>query len=144
MSSDLEELAREGMPQFTAPMRVSPGLAARTCPRHRRRTRHKLTALAAGTATVTAGAALATIALVPASHPASGHPGAQLAAWTVVKRADGNVHVTIRELSDPPGCKPGCARTAYRRASRSPATRTARAATTPGARTSGRHSASRT
>ena len=25
MSSDLEELAREGMSQFTAPMRVSPG-----------------------------------------------------------------------------------------------------------------------
>lgn len=103
MSSDIEELAREGMSQFTAPMRVSPDLAARTCARHRRRTRHKLTALATGTATVAAGAAVAMTALIPASHPASGHPGAQLAAWTVVKQADGNIHVTIRELNDPSG-----------------------------------------
>ena len=99
MSSDIEELAREGMSQFTAPMRVSPDLAARTCARHRRRTRHKLTALAAGTATVAAGAAVTMTALIPAS----GHPGAHLAAWTVVKQADGNVHVTIRELNDPSG-----------------------------------------
>jgi hypothetical protein len=103
MSSDIEELAREGMSQFTAPMRVSPDLAARTCARHRRRTRHKLTALATGTATVAAGAAVAMTALIPASHPASGHPGTQLTAWTVVKQADGNVHVTIRELNDPSG-----------------------------------------
>lgn len=103
MSSDIEDLAREGMSQFTAPMRVSPDLAARTCARHRRRTRRKLTALAAGTATVAAGAAVTMTALIPASHPASGHPGAQLAAWTVVKQADGNVHVTIRELNDPSG-----------------------------------------
>ena len=73
MSSDLEELAREGMSQFTAPMRVSPGLAARTCARHRRQTRHKLTALATGAATVTAGAA-ATTALTPASHPSQRPP----------------------------------------------------------------------
>jgi hypothetical protein len=99
MSSDIEDLAREGMSQFTAPMRVSPGLAARTCARHRRRTRHKLTALAAGTATLAAGAAVAATALTPAS----GHPGAQLTAWTVAKQADGNVHVTIRELNDPSG-----------------------------------------
>ena len=39
MSSDIEELAREGMSQFTAPMRVSPDLAARACARHRRRIR---------------------------------------------------------------------------------------------------------
>lgn len=42
-------------------------------------------------------------ALIPASHPASTSPGAQLAAWTVVKQADGNIHVTIRELNDPSG-----------------------------------------
>jgi hypothetical protein len=103
MSSDIEELAREGMSQFTAPMRVSPDLAARTCARHRRRTRRKLTALATGTATVAAGVAVAMIALIPASHPASGDAGAQLTAWTVVKQADGNIHVTIRELRDPSG-----------------------------------------
>jgi hypothetical protein len=101
MSSDIEELAREGMSQFTAPMRVSPDLAARACARHRRRARHKRTALA--TATVAAGAAVAMTALIPASHPSSGRPGAQLTAWTVVKQADGNVHVTIRELRNPSG-----------------------------------------
>ena len=38
----------------------------------------------------------------PASHPASG-PGAQLAAWTVDRQADGSIRVTIRELRDPAG-----------------------------------------
>ena len=103
MSSDIEESAREGMRQFTATMRVSPDLAARTCQRHRRRTRHKLTALATGAGAVAAGAALAVIALAPASHPASRQPNAQLAAWTVVKQADGNVYVTIRQFRDPAG-----------------------------------------
>jgi hypothetical protein len=102
MSSDIEELAREGMRQFTATMRVSPDLTARTCERHRRRTRHKLTALAAGTAAVAAGAAVAVTALIPASHPAS-RPGARLAAWTVTTQAHGIIHVTIRELRDPAG-----------------------------------------
>jgi hypothetical protein len=46
-----------------------------------------------------AGAALAVIALLPASH----QPTAQLAAWTVVKRADGTVYVTINQLRDPAG-----------------------------------------
>jgi hypothetical protein len=99
MSSDIEESARAGMRQFTATMRVSPDLAARTCKRHRRRTRHKLTALATGTATAAAGAALAVTALIPAGR----QPDTQLAAWTVVKQADGNVYVTIREFRDPAG-----------------------------------------
>ncbi len=103
MNSDIEESAREGMRQFTATMRVSPDLAARTCQRYRRRTRHKLTALATGAGAVAAGAALAVIALTSASHPASRQPDAQLAAWTVVKQADGNVYVTIREFRDPAG-----------------------------------------
>ncbi len=103
MSSDIEESAREGMRQFTATMRVSPDLVARTCERHRQRTRHKLTALATGTATVAAGAAVAVTALIPASQPASRRPGAQLAAWTVVKQADGNIYVTIRQFRDPAG-----------------------------------------
>jgi hypothetical protein len=99
MSSDIEELAREGMRQFTATMRVSPNLVARTCERHRRRTRHKLTAVAAGTAAVAVGAAVALTALIPASR----QPGAQLAAWTVVKQADGDIHVTFRQFRDPAG-----------------------------------------
>ena len=35
MSSDIEELAREGMRQFTATMQVSPDLAAQDFERHR-------------------------------------------------------------------------------------------------------------
>jgi hypothetical protein len=97
MSSDLEELAREGMRQFTATMRVSPDLAARTCQRHRRRARRRLTGLAAGAAAVAAGAAVAVTALTPASPP----PRAQLAAWTVVEHSDGNITVTISQLLDP-------------------------------------------
>jgi len=45
-----------------------------------------------------AGAAVAAIALLPASQPA-----VHLAAWTVVKRGDGTVYVTINELRDPAG-----------------------------------------
>jgi hypothetical protein len=55
---------------------------------------------------VMAGTALAAIALAPSGHPASqpGHPGtAQLAAWTVAKQANGDIKVTIRQLSDPSG-----------------------------------------
>ena len=67
MSSDLEELAREGMRQFTATMQVSPDLAARTFDRHRRR--HALRAgLALGAAGVLAGAAvIAAVAHGPAT-----------------------------------------------------------------------------
>ena len=68
MSSDMEELAREGMRQFTATMQVSPDLAARTCQRHRRR-RHVLRAgLAVGAAgAVTAVAVIAAVAHGPAT-----------------------------------------------------------------------------
>jgi hypothetical protein len=57
-----------------------------------------------------AGTALAVTALAPSGHPASqsGHPvshprTAQLAAWTVAKQANGDIKVTIRQLSDPSG-----------------------------------------
>jgi hypothetical protein len=103
MSSDIEELAREGMRQLTATMQVSPDLAARTCERYRRRHRRKLTGLAAVAAAVAASAAVAVPALLPASHPASRQPGVRVAAWTVTKLADGNIKVTIRELKDPAG-----------------------------------------
>jgi hypothetical protein len=59
-----------------------------------------------------AGAAAAATALgiamsQPGGHPSS-HPGsrpakAQLAAWTVTKRADGTVHVALREMRNPAG-----------------------------------------
>ena len=43
------------------------------------------------------------IALAPASRPTSHPAHAELAAWTVVKRADGTIFVKIRELRDPAG-----------------------------------------
>jgi hypothetical protein len=103
MSSDVEELAREGMRQFTATMQVSPDLAARACERHRRRARRKLTGLAAGAGAAAASAVIAVTALTPAGHQASHQPTAQLAAWTVTKLTGGNISVTIRELNDPAG-----------------------------------------
>jgi hypothetical protein len=75
MSSDLEELAREGMQQFTETMRVSPDLAARTCERYqqqqRRRRRVVLRGgLALGAAgAVTAAAVIASVAHGPATKP---------------------------------------------------------------------------
>ena len=48
------------------------------------------------------GAAAAVAFAVSAALPASG-PGAQLAAWTVARQADGSVRVSIRELRDPAG-----------------------------------------
>ena len=65
----------------------------------------------AGVLTVAAGTALAATTLLPSGHPApmsSGHPGShpasvRLAAWTVVKRANGDIDVTIKQLKDPAG-----------------------------------------
>jgi len=74
-----------------------------------RRRRHRLTGLT-GAMAVTAGMALAVTALASSGHPASqsGHsashpPIARLAAWTVAKQANGDIKITIRELSDPSG-----------------------------------------
>jgi hypothetical protein len=66
------------------------------------RSRRRMPGLA-GAVAVAAAAAFAVTALAFAGHPANGLPGARLAAWTVVKRADGTVYVTIRQLSDPAG-----------------------------------------
>jgi hypothetical protein len=74
-----------------------------------RRRRHTLTGLAGATAAA-AGTALAITALVVPGHPASQsgsaarHPGtARLAAWTVTKQVNGDITVTVRQLSDPSG-----------------------------------------
>ena len=66
------------------------------------RARRRIPGLA-GALAVAAAAALAVTALLPASHRAGPQPGAQLAAWTVVKQADGTIHVTIRQMRDPAG-----------------------------------------
>jgi hypothetical protein len=60
------------------------------------------TSVAAGALAVAAGAALAVTALVPSGR-ASHQPTAQLAAWTVTKQANGDIHVTLRQLRDPAG-----------------------------------------
>ena len=74
-----------------------------------RRRWHRLTGLT-GVVAVLAGTALAVTALAPSGHPASqsgrpaSHPRtARLAAWTVARQADGDIKVTIRQLSDPSG-----------------------------------------
>jgi hypothetical protein len=60
--------------------------------------------MAAAAVTLAATAAITVTALLPAGHPASPpQPGAQLAAWTVVRHGDGTVTVTIRQLRDPAG-----------------------------------------
>jgi len=59
--------------------------------------------LATAAVTVAACVAIAVTVLLPAGHRASPPPGAQLAAWTVVKHGDGTVTVTIRQLRDPAG-----------------------------------------
>lgn len=69
------------------------------------RARRRIPSLAAALATA-AGATVAVTALLPASHPASHRPHPardQLTAWTVVKRPDGDVSVTIHELFYPAG-----------------------------------------
>jgi hypothetical protein len=65
MSSDIEELAREGMRQFTATMQVSPDLAARACERHRQRRRH---VLRAGLALAAAGAVTSAAVITVVAH----------------------------------------------------------------------------
>jgi hypothetical protein len=74
--------------------------------RRRRRTCISL----AGVTAAAAGTALAITALVVPGHPASRsgsparHPGiARLAAWTVTRQANGDIRVTVRQLSDPSG-----------------------------------------
>ena len=57
----------------------------------------------AGALAGAAAAALAVAALLPAGHQANRLPPLQLAAWTVVKHADGKVVVTVRQLRDPAG-----------------------------------------
>jgi len=70
----------------------------------KRRTRHRRTAWA-GAGAIAAGLALAVAALVPGSgtHTANRTGAVRLTAWTVVKLADGDIYVQIRQLRDPAG-----------------------------------------
>jgi hypothetical protein len=69
---------------------------------HAVRTRRRIPGIAAAVAGA-AAAVLAVAALLPAGHQANRQPTIQLAAWTVVKHADGTVVVTVRQLRDPAG-----------------------------------------
>src|SRR6516162_6549728 len=66
------------------------------------RTRRRAAGLA-GAVAVGAAAAVAVTALGPAGHQPSHQGGIQLAAWTVVRQADGTIEVTLRQLRDPAG-----------------------------------------
>jgi hypothetical protein len=57
----------------------------------------------AGALAAAGAAAPAVAALLPAGHQANRQPPIQLAAWIVVKHADGTVVVTVRQLRDPAG-----------------------------------------
>jgi hypothetical protein len=95
MSSDMEELAREGMRQFTATMQVSPDLAARACERHRRR-RHILRAgLALGAAgAVTAAAVIAAVAHGPATATSIAAPALRARLLAAIDTASGDILYT--------------------------------------------------
>lgn len=103
--SDVLTAARDSLSgtPVASPPAVETIMARGRARRHRRRLIPGMT----GTLAVAAGAALAVTTLAPASHQASDQgsrpPATHLAAWTVTKLADGNISVTIRELTDPAG-----------------------------------------
>jgi hypothetical protein len=77
-----------------------------------RQRRRRASVTTAALTVVAAGAAAVTVTALPAGrHPAgpeassapSSAPSARLAAWTVTRQADGDIKVTINELSDPAG-----------------------------------------
>jgi hypothetical protein len=99
LTSELQQMAADAARQ------ARPLAAADVIRRGDRWHRRSITRLSLGGLSVTGAIAaviVGVIALLPASHQASRQPGAQLAAWTVVKQA-GNVYVTIRQFRDPAG-----------------------------------------
>jgi hypothetical protein len=99
LTSELQQMADDAARQ------ARPLAAADVIRRGDRRHRRSITRLSLGGLSATGAIAaviVGVIALLPASHQASRQPGAQLAAWTVVKQA-GNVYVTIRQFRDPAG-----------------------------------------
>ena len=106
LTSELQQMADDAARQ-ARPM------AADVIRRGDRRHRRSIARLSLGGLSATGAIAaviIGVIALVPASHQASRQPQAQLAAWTVVKQAGGNIHVTIRQFGDPAGLQPEASR----------------------------------
>ena len=102
MTSDMEELAREGMRQVTATLHASPDLAARAYAQHKRRRRAGIAGL--GVAGAAAGTALAlglTGVLGPARARSTGT--IRTLSFTLVSNANGTATLTInpKELLDP-------------------------------------------
>jgi hypothetical protein len=100
LTSELQQIADDAARQ------ARPLAAAEVIRRGDRRRRRSITRLSLGGLSATgviAAVIIGVIALLPASHPASHPAHAQLAAWTVVKQADGTVLVKIREFRDPAG-----------------------------------------
>jgi len=93
---ELIMLVREERARVPMTMPVAEVISRGRSVRARRRLRGLASALA-----MTAGAVVAVAALVSPGHQAAGQPGAQLAAWTVTRQADGDVLVTIRQLRHP-------------------------------------------
>jgi hypothetical protein len=100
LTSELQQMADDAARQ------ARPLTAAEVIRRGDRRRRRSITRLSLGGLSATgviAAVIIGVIALLPVSHPASHPAHAQLAAWTVVKQADGTVLVKIREFRDPAG-----------------------------------------
>ena len=100
LTSELQQMADDAASQ------ARPLAAAEVIRRGDRRHRRSITRLSLGGLSATgvvAAVIISLIALPPASRQASHPAHAQLAAWTVVKQADGTIFVKIRELRDPAG-----------------------------------------
>ena len=100
VTSELQQMADDAARQ------ARPLAAADVIRRGDRRHRRSITRWSLGGLSATgvvAAVIIGAIALPPASRQASHPAHAQLAAWTVVKQADGTIFVKIRELRDPAG-----------------------------------------
>jgi hypothetical protein len=100
LTTELKQMADDAAGQ------AKPLAAADVIRRGDRRHRRSITRLSLGglsAAGVVAAVIVGVIALLPASGQASHPAHAQLAAWTVVKQADGTIFVKIREMRDPAG-----------------------------------------
>ena len=100
LTSELQQMADDAARQ------ARPLAAAEVIRQGDRRRRRSITRLSLGGLSATgvvAAVIIGVIALAPASRQASHPAHAQLAAWTVVKQADGTIFVEIRELRDPAG-----------------------------------------
>jgi hypothetical protein len=104
--SELSTMVRESVADIHSATPVAQIISRGRAVRARRRV-----PAVAGALAVAAATALAVTGVLPSSHPgllSSGHPGShpvgvRLAAWTVVKQANGDIDVTINQLKDPAG-----------------------------------------